>query len=130
MFGEKVRKLREDLGWTQQKLADELGCSLRTISAYERENIRPRHRKTYNKLAEIFGVDVNYLLTDEDSFVLRATEEFGAQGRQEANALIRGVIGLFAGGAMSLTDKKAALDAIEEAYYIAKREEELKKDDN
>lgn len=124
MFGQKIRKLREDLGWTQQKLADEIGCSLRTISAYERENIRPRHRKTYSKLAEVFGVDINYLLTEEDSFVLRATEEFGSEGRQEANALIRGVIGLFAGGAMSIEDKKAALDAIEEAYYIAKKEQD------
>lgn len=124
MFGQKIRKLREDLGWTQQKLADEIGCSLRTISAYERENIRPRHRRTYSKLAEVFGVDINYLLTEEDSFVLRATEEFGSEGRQEANALIRGVIGLFAGGAMSIEDKKAALDAIEEAYYIAKKEQD------
>ena len=122
MFSEKVRRLREELGWTQQKLADELGCSLRTISFYERENKRPRHRRTYSKLAEIFGVDVNYLLTDEDEFVLRATQEFGAEGRQEANALIRSVIGLFAGGTMSLEDKKAALDAIEEAYYMAKSE--------
>ena len=89
MFSEKVRRLREELGWTQQKLADELGCSLRTISSYERENKRPRHRRTYSKLAEIFGVDV---------------------------------IGLFAGGTMSLEDKKAALDAIEEAYYMAKSE--------
>lgn len=124
MFGQKIRKLREDLGWTQQKLADVIGCSLRTISAYERENIRPRHRRTYSKLAEVFGVDINYLLTEEDSFVLRATEEFGSEGRQEANALIRGVIGLFAGGAMSIEDKKAALDAIEEAYYIAKKEQD------
>ena len=117
MFSEKVRRLREELGWTQQKLADELGCSLRTISSYEREN-----RRTYSKLAEIFGVDVNYLLTDEDEFVLRATQEFGTEGRQEANALIRSVIGLFAGGTMSIEDKKAALDAIEEAYYMAKSE--------
>lgn len=122
MFSEKVRRLREELGWTQQKLADELGCSLRTISSYERENKRPRHRRTYSKLAEIFGVDVNYLLIDEDEFVLRATQEFGTEGRQEANALIRSVIGLFAGGTMSLEDKKAALDAIEEAYYMAKSE--------
>ena len=47
MFSEKVRRLREELGWTQQKLADELGCSLRTISSYERENKRPRHSRTY-----------------------------------------------------------------------------------
>jgi surface antigen len=36
--------------------------------------------------------------------------------------MINGVIGLMAGGELPEEDKKAILDAIQEAYYIAKVE--------
>ena len=65
-FGVKIRKLREGKGWTQQELGDMIGMSTRTICAYENENIRPRKRETYNQLSELFDVNVNYLLTDEE----------------------------------------------------------------
>lgn len=127
-FGVKIRKLREAKGWTQQELGDMIGMSTRTICAYENENIRPRKRETYNQLSELFDVNVNYLLTDEESFIFQAHNDFGKIGMQEATELINGVIGLFAGGDLTLEDKKAVLDTIEEAYYDAKhRETEPKK---
>ena len=127
-FGVKIRKLREGKGWTQQELGDMIGMSTRTICAYENENIRPRKRETYNQLSELFDVNVNYLLTDEESFIFQAHNDFGKVGMQEATELINGVIGLFAGGDLTLEDKKAVLDTIEEAYYDAKhRETERKK---
>ncbi|MFR1323514.1 MAG: helix-turn-helix domain-containing protein [Ezakiella massiliensis] len=127
-FGVKIRKLREAKGWTQQELGDMIGMSTRTICAYENENIRPRKRETYNQLSELFDVNVNYLLTDEESFIFQAHNDFGKIGMQEATELINGVIGLFAGGDLTLEDKKAVLDTIEEAYYDAKhRETERKK---
>ena len=127
-FGVKIRKLRESKGWTQQELGEMIGMSTRTICAYENENIRPRKRETYIKLSELFDVNVNYLLTDEESFIFQAHNDFGKVGMQEATELINGVIGLFAGGDLTLEDKKAVLDTIEEAYYDAKhRETERKK---
>ena len=127
-FGVKIRKLRESKGWTQQELGEMIGMSTRTICAYENENIRPRKRETYNQLSELFDVNVNYLLTDEESFIFQAHNDFGKVGMQEATELINGVIGLFAGGDLTLEDKKAVLDTIEEAYYDAKhRETERKK---
>lgn len=127
-FGVKIRKLREAKGWTQQELGDMIGMSTRTICAYENENIRPRKRETYNQLSELFDVNVNYLLTDEESFIFQAHNDFGKIGMQEATELINGIIGLFAGGDLTLEDKKAVLDTIEEAYYDAKhRETERKK---
>lgn len=127
-FGVKIRKLREAKGWTQQELGEMIGMSTRTICAYENENIRPRKRETYNQLSELFDVNVNYLLTDEESFIFQAHNDFGKIGMQEATELINGVIGLFAGGDLTLEDKKAVLDTIEEAYYDAKhRETERKK---
>lgn len=40
--------------------------------------------------------------------------------------MINGVIGLMAGGELPEDDKRAILDAISEAYYIAKMENEKK----
>lgn len=129
-FGEKIRKLREAKGWTQSELADMIGRTTRSICAYENENIRPRKRETYDRLSELFDVNVNYLLTDEDIFVFQANKEFGEQGMREATELVNGVLGLFAGGELSLEDKKVVLDTIEEAYYDAKYRETQKKKDS
>lgn len=125
-FGEKIKKLREAKGLTQSELADMIGKTTRSVCAYENENIRPRKRDTYEKLSDIFDVNINYLLTDEDVFVFQANNEFGEQGMREATDLINGVLGLFAGGELSLEDKKVVLDTIEEAYYDAKYRETQK----
>ncbi|MCI5675065.1 MAG: helix-turn-helix transcriptional regulator [Ezakiella sp.] len=122
-FGNKIKRLREQKGWTQAELASLIDKSLRTISAYENENIRPRKRETYDKLSELFGVNVNYLLTDEDGFLFTSNEVLAPHDALEANKAIAGVLGLFAGGDISLEDKKTILDAITEAYYDAKAKE-------
>ena len=39
--GPRIRLLRQVLGWTQQRVADELGVSLRTVKRHERGQHRP-----------------------------------------------------------------------------------------
>ena len=129
-FGKKIKQLRESRGWTQAELANMIGRTPRSICAYENENIRPRKRETYDKLSEIFDVNINYLLTDEDMFVFQANSDFGQQGMREASELVNGVLGLFAGGELTLEDKKIVLDTIEEAYYEAKYRETQKLKEN
>lgn len=123
-FGEKIKGLREQKGWTQLELAEKLGVSLRTVSSYENVDQRPRYRSMYHRMAELFGVDVNYLLTDEEHFILSARDRFGQSGAIEAERIVDGMLGLFAGGEMTLDDKKTVLDALSEAYYIAKQKKE------
>ena len=53
-FGEKVRRLRKEKGWTQAELAKLSGLSLRTIISYEKGESYPKKRSTYDVLAEIF----------------------------------------------------------------------------
>ena len=62
-FGEKVKEQREKKRLTQPELAKLLGVSTRTIASYESCNSYPRHQETYEKLAEILGVSVDYLKT-------------------------------------------------------------------
>lgn len=41
MTGAQIKELRKTLGYTQAKLADEVGVTPNTIARYEREELRP-----------------------------------------------------------------------------------------
>jgi len=71
LFHERLKELRLNKNWTQQKLADELsylqiGITMKkqTISAYEK-NIEP-NIATLNLIARIFNVSVDYLTGNSD----------------------------------------------------------------
>lgn len=119
-FGEKIKKLRDEHNLTQADLAKSLGVTIKAVSNYESKNARPRYRATYKKLSEIFGVSVNYLLTDEDDFVMSASEKYGYSGAKDAKRLVRETAILFAGGKLPEEDKDALFAALQEAYWSAK----------
>lgn len=119
-FGEKFKALREEKGLTQKVVAGNLGINARMITRYENGISHPRTREAYHKIADYFGVDVNYLLTENDSFVMRASEEYGARGMKQAQELIDGMSGLFAGGTLSEQDKDAVMKALQDIYWESK----------
>lgn len=121
-FAQKLRRERKKLGWTQQQLADALDVSLRTITNYETGARYPKQRQLYYDMAELFGVNVNYLLTEDESFVVQAGIQYGARGAEQAQALVSQASGLFSGGELSETDKDAVMQALQQAYWDAKRE--------
>ena len=41
MTGEQIKELRKSLGYTQAKLAEEVGLTPNTIARYERDELRP-----------------------------------------------------------------------------------------
>lgn len=123
-FAEKLKGLRESKNMTQEDLAKYCKVSLKTISRYESGQSKPRYRKTYDALAEALDTTHDYLVTDEEDFILSARERYGDIGAKDAEEMVNGVIGLMAGGKLPEKDKKAILDAISEAYYIAKTENE------
>lgn len=65
-FGEKLKKLREERGVYQRDLAVYIGVTPTTISYYEANRKKPQMEKL-NKIAEFFGVTVDYLLGQEKS---------------------------------------------------------------
>ena len=114
-FAEKLRDLREAKNMTQEELAKYCNVSLKTISRYESGQSKPRYRKTYDALAKALDTSHDYLVTDEDDFILRAYERYGAKGARDAKELVNGVIGLMAGGELPEEDKKAMEKAAAEA---------------
>ena len=41
MTGTEIRELRKALGYTQAKLAEEVGVTANTVARYERDELRP-----------------------------------------------------------------------------------------
>jgi len=61
MDGSKITAERERLGLTQAELASKVNVSQKSISKYERSERRPTY-ETLMKMADLFGVSVDYLL--------------------------------------------------------------------
>jgi putative transcriptional regulator len=41
MTGAQIKELRKNLGYTQARLAEELGVTANTVARYERDELRP-----------------------------------------------------------------------------------------
>ena len=120
-FGEKVKNERNRLGLNKDELAKKIGVTRRVISSYENDSSRPRGTERYKKLAEALGVNINYLLSEDEAFIADVEDNYGHRGAKQAKELLAEVTGLFAGGEMADEDMREMVDAIQEAYLIAKK---------
>ena len=120
-FSDKVRELRVKAGMTQQDFASAIGVSLRTVTNYETGDRYPKKREMYAKMAEVLGTDINYLLTENEEFIAKASDVYGDRGAKQAQQLTEEVTGLFAGGDMAEEDMDLMMKAIQDAYWIAKQ---------
>lgn len=120
-FGEKVKNERNRHGLNQDELAKKIGVTRRVISSYENDSSRPRGTERYKKLAEALGVNINYLLSEDEAFIADVEDNYGHRGAKQAKELLAEVTGLFAGGEMADEDMREMVDAIQEAYLIAKK---------
>ncbi|MCI5775578.1 MAG: helix-turn-helix domain-containing protein [Aerococcus sp.] len=121
-FATKLKDLRTKRHLTQDELAKKSGISIKSISRYELGETLPRSEKYYQKLAEALDVDTDYLLSQETNFLLNARDTFGYKGAKEAEETVNGMIGLMAGGELPEEDKATILNALQEAFYMAKME--------
>jgi len=119
-FGDKVKELRQQIDLTQEELAKKIGVSPRTIFAYENGETYPRRREIYNSLAELFGVEMNYLLTEDEEFISEAAVQHGLRGEQQARKIIVQTQALFAGGDLSDEDQLAFLHEMQAIYFDSK----------
>ena len=125
-FGEKLKKERERQGLTQGELAKALGLTSRTLGNYEKGVSHPQDRAVYFKLAELLEVDVNYLLTEDESFLQTVSEKYGKRGLDRATALLEETSALFAGGELSDGDKRAFAMEMQ-AIFLDSKERARKK---
>ncbi|MDO5707884.1 MAG: helix-turn-helix transcriptional regulator [Andreesenia angusta] len=119
-FANKLRILRQEKNLTQAEAAKLIDVSIRTYKGYELGERLPRDRKTYLNIADKFDVNLDYLMDSNQEFIVRAREKYGSKGAREARELAEDLAGLFAGGKLDEEDRKAVLETIQEAYYMAK----------
>lgn len=65
MLGDKIKNLRKKFGLTQQELSTAIGVSRSTIGMVEK-NLQGTGNETLMKLADFFGVTIDYLLSDDE----------------------------------------------------------------
>jgi len=74
-FSERLKKLRENKGLSQEALADELKIPRSTITNYENSGDRLPRQKRLNEIADFFGVSVDYLIGRAETTELSAAEK-------------------------------------------------------
>jgi len=120
LFGDKIKILRKEAGMTQQELANKLEITSRSLLYYEKNNRYPKSTEIISKLCEIFNVSSDYLMTNQDEFVMEAADKYGSKGKHKARQLVSEANGLFAGGELKDEDKDLFFKAITEIYWKSK----------
>ena len=107
-FRDKLKKKRTEAGLTQLQLAQKVGVTARTIQNYELGERVPSNLGVAQKLADTLGTTVEYLL--------------GSGGKLIVEELVSEVQGLFAGGRLDDEAMDGVMQALLDAYWLAKKE--------
>lgn len=111
-FGENLRRLRRDKGWSQAELASKAGIKTSHISTMETSDEGDPKLSTIYKLINAFGCSPNALLQDE--------AEVGLQGILEAT--------LERASKLDEYDKRVIVEIVDH-YCIAKGMQEMMRKD-
>jgi len=121
-FGDKLKEYRAKARISQQKLADLTGVSLRSVQNYEHNKRFPKNISIVKRLAEVLNTNTNELLEEQDYCMIDAMEKGGTRAIRDIKSLTDEVVGLFAGGNLSESDRDAVMLAITNAYWDAKED--------
>lgn len=120
-FGERLKKRRKEIGMSQAALAERSGVTCRTVQNYELGTHTPHNVGIVSALAKALGTSAEALLGSGDAFVIDAYEKGGASAARDVGALVNEVTGLFAGGELPEEDMDAVMEALNAAYWDAKK---------
>lgn len=65
ILAEKIVRLRKQVGWSQEELAEQMNVSRQSVSKWESTNSIPDLNRII-MLAELFDVSTDFLLKDEN----------------------------------------------------------------
>ncbi len=126
-FSDKLREARQALKLSQQRLAELVGVSARSIIKYEVEGIRPRKAVSV-RLADALQLSVDYLLRDEITDPRHGMgdennevyEVINEKAGRELDFLLQRSHALFAGGELSQEAKDEFFEAVTKSYIHCK----------
>lgn len=120
-FAEKIKKERMKLQMTQTEFAAYIGISFRSVQNYEAGKNHPRTRDAYQKIAEALNLSTDYLLTENEAFIMDIGNEFGSRGRKGAQKLLEQINYTYTNGEMDEDDLEILTQGIQELYWKVKR---------
>ena len=93
-FSQKLKLLRQEKNWTQEKLAEEIGVKRLAVNKYESGQSKPS-AETLQRISDVFSVSIDYLLGKEpkklsdtiikDKTLLEYVSEIEKMGEEEKN---------------------------------------------
>ena len=105
-FSQVIKKLRKEKGLTQQEIANIVGITATGVSYWESGNAVP-NTETLNKLANYFGVTVNFLLGVKDkiemednsrtAILFRKAEQVDPKEKEKLLDILDSTIDIFLG---------------------------------
>lgn len=121
-FKDRLKEKRAEAGLTQAELAQKAGVTTRTIQNYEMGERIPSNLGIAQKLADALGTTVEYLLGSGGKLIVEAHEKGGAKAARDVDELVSEVQGLFAGGRLDDEAMDGVMQALMDAYWLAKKE--------
>jgi len=119
-FSDKLKEARKNASLTQKELAEKTGVSYRAIQTWEAGRL-PKSLEPVMRVAQVLGTTAEALLSESDQYIIEAGEKGGAKAARDVDELVSEVIGLFAGGELDEDEKDGIMAALNEAYWIAKK---------
>jgi transcriptional regulator with XRE-family HTH domain len=119
----RIREERQKKGWTQKHMAELIGVQAATFSGYER-GYRIPETKTVEKLGDLYGVSVDYLLGRDETWLDKDSPpddiELEQFIREHSNLRVFG-------DPLSEDVKDDVMLALKAAWEVVKRERAVKK---
>ena len=119
-FHAKLKELRLRNSLSQEQLARKLNIVTRTYIYYEQGKKYPPV-KILTRIAELFEVSISFLMDEQNELSTDAQVQELKYGTLRADKLVAEISSLFAGGELSETNKDAVMEALQEAYWAAKK---------
>lgn len=76
-MGERIKRLRESRGWTQEQMAQRFGVSRAAVSKWERDETNDIRLKTFLAICEEFQLTPNYLVHGPEEVGRSSSGRFG-----------------------------------------------------
>ena len=121
-FGEKLKMYRLKKSMTQAQAADAAGISRRTYVYYETGKKLPRKRETIDKLAELLGVESDFLFITDDEIINKQEEKLPMD--YQAEKLIQYAQRIFSDQTLDIEIKESLYKIITEIYQSNNMPEE------
>lgn len=105
-LAEKLKFCRTEMKLSQIEMAAKLGVSRRAYINYEQGTSLPRDVRVMERMADLLGVSMDYLMDSRDEFLLKTEDAYGYRGKLQAKRILDATEQLCAGGSLSPADEE------------------------